>query len=55
MVNDSRRVVLGIFVSMETKRTFDYDKVPWESYALDISDDLIKGNMSKFRELTLPD
>jgi hypothetical protein len=44
---------MGIFVSSEVKAKFDYEKVPWEEYAAEIYEDLVKGNMEKFTEFVI--
>lgn len=55
LVDHSRKIVMGIFVSSEVKAKFDYGKVPWEEYAAEIYEDLVSGNIEKFREFILPD
>ena len=46
---------MGVFVSSEVRAKFDYDKVPWDEYAAEIYEDLVNGNMEKFREYILCD
>ncbi len=55
LVDHSRQIVMGVFVSTEVKAKFDYEKVPWEEYAAEIYEDLVNGNMEKFREFILSD
>lgn len=52
LVDNSRKLVMGIFVSLEVKANFDYEKVPWEEYASEIYEDIVNGNIEKFTEFT---
>ncbi len=53
LVDHRKQIVMGIFVSSEVKAKFDYEKVPWEEYAAEIYEDLVKGNMEKFTEFVI--
>jgi len=55
LVDRNQQVVLGVFVSLEVKAKFDYEKVPWEEYASEIYEDLVSGNTEKFTEFILSD
>lgn len=55
LVDQSKQIVMGIFVSTEIKAKFDYEKVPWDEYAAEIYEDLVNGNMENFTELILSD
>lgn len=54
LVDPDRRIVLGIFVSLEVKTKFDYDSIPWHEYAAQIYDDLVNGNIDEFKEYVIP-
>ncbi|TET38935.1 MAG: hypothetical protein E3J65_04595 [Dehalococcoidia bacterium] len=54
LVDPDRRIVLGIFVSSEVKTKLDYDSIPWLEYAAQIYEDLVNGNIDKFKESVIP-
>jgi len=44
-----KSIVFGVYVSPTVRKKFDYDKFPWLQNAIEIYNDFIKGDLSKFR------
>jgi len=44
-----KSIVFGVYVSPAVRKKFDYNKFPWLQNAIEIYNDFIKGNLSKFR------
>lgn len=55
IVNSSRKVVLGIFLSGNKRPSINYNKIPWEQYATEIYNDLINSRMDRFKEYRIAD
>ena len=55
IVNSSRKVVLGVFLSSNIRPSINYNKIPWAQYATEIYDDLINYRMDKFIEYRIAD
>ena len=53
VVENKKRIVLPVFLSLEIKSQFNYDNVPWQDYAVEIYKDLCEGNISAFTEMRL--
>ncbi len=54
LVNQQKKIVMGIYLSTDERANFDYSDLDWQDYAQEIYTDLVNGNEDMFKVMRLP-
>lgn len=48
LIHKKKNLIFGMYVFPMLRNKIDYDRIPWLENAIEIHDDFMKGNISKF-------